>query len=138
MARWMKPFWMVALVWTSACATHLCELQSSLAAPLPLMAPNKMTTEQWMMLLLRGPNHTCLGRPIVPATPAPEGIRPRPVASHVFAANGAGTGAHIVWLQTHQAGDMLFGPVGIVQLDGEGFVVTAMGTLRAQDGHVDL
>jgi len=132
MTRWMSRLGMMVLAATSACATHLCEIRSTPSAPLPVAAPEQMATAQWMMLLLRGPSHTCLGRAILPEPPAPGGMQPRPAPSHVFAANGAGPGEHIVWLQTHQAGDMLFGPVGVVQQNGGGFVVTAMGTLRAQ------
>jgi hypothetical protein len=128
----------MALVLTSACATHLCEIRSSPSAPLPLAAPEQVTTAQWMMLLLRGPSHTCTGRAILPGTAVAEGMRQRPVPSHVFVADGAGPGEHIVWLQTHQSGDMLLGPVGVVQQNGGGFVVTAMGTLRAQAARTEL
>lgn len=84
--------------------------------------------------MLRGPSHTCLGERIVPHNLAPLGMRVRAEPSHVFSFDGAGAAHHLLWLQTHEDEETLFGPVGIVRERRGGFEVEALGTLMARRG----
>lgn len=128
----------LALTLTSGCAQHLCSLQTSPAQPLPLHAPKEVNTAQWMMLLLRGPSHTCTGKPIVPSESASFGMRPLASPKHVLAIDGAGAHKHLLWLQTHEVGNTAFGPIAVVAQTSKGFVVETLGTLQGLVGEVRL
>lgn len=129
---------MALMLGSSACAAPLCALAHSKYGPAPHTAAEAITTPQWMMLLLRGPAHTCLGEPIVPEQEAPRGFVAKTMPSHVLVTQDAHKGSYLVWLQTHLLGDTQFGPVAWVRQTASGWEVEALGTLQAPAADVHL
>lgn len=119
-----------------ACAQPLCQLRHTPALPLRAVTAEEVTTAQWAMLLLRGPSHSCVGEPTLPARL--QGLAPLEHPRHQLVANGAGPGRHIVWLQTHGDEHGVYGPVAVVAQAPGSLGVEALGTLMLPRGQVRL
>jgi hypothetical protein len=125
----MVAAWLLMMGGPLGCASALCELRTSPQMPIPTAAPEQFTTAQWMMLLLRGPSHTCVGAPLVHDAHTKLLFAAKKSPTHVMFPRGQGSRDVIVWLQTHADQDMEYGPVALVRPHGRRIDVLALGTL---------